>query len=257
MDHADNVPPVTGLDATDTPLGIFGRLGAWCIRHRGAVIVVWVALFIGLGVLAPRLGDELTPGGFEIGGSDSQRVPQITRQHFSAEYASGLTAVIEAAPGSDATAAIVAANARIRTAAAAYPSLVRAIDPIRMAPGGRMGAVLIGLSKSLDEVLREVDPLLNQLKATTGKGTQVRITGGAAVFRDFDEVNERDLRRAELIQVPLVLTILLLVLGSVLAAGLPLLASAVAMVTTLSRPGYGFRRPFGRSRAPWQGQRAQ
>lgn len=213
---------------------LFAGLGKWCVRHRRSIVIVWAVVFAVLGSMAPRLGDELTSGGFEIRGSDSQRVPQITRSKFSAEYASGLSAVIETRPDtSDAAAAIRAATDRVRRVALRYPDLVRAVDPVRIAPNGKTGVVLIGLHRTLDEVLRKADPILNDLAATTGQGTDIRITGGAAVFRDFDAVNERDLRRSELIQMPLVLAILLFVVGSVLAAGLPILASAVAMITTL------------------------
>lgn len=205
-------------------------------------MLVWAIVFAVLGAMAPRLGDELTSGGFEIRGSDSQRVPQITRSEFSAEYASGLSAVIETRDDTtDPAAAIRAATERVRRVANRYPDLVRAVDPVRIAPNGKIGVVLIGLHRTLDEVLRQADPILNDLAATTGQGTDIRITGGAAVFRDFDAVNERDLRRSELIQVPLVLAILLLVVGSVLAAGLPLLASAVAMITTLGALSFAAR----------------
>ena len=61
----------------------------------------------------------------------------------------------------------------------------------------------------------------------------VQATGGPAIFKDFDRVNERDLRVSEGVQLPLVLLILLLVLGSLIAAGLPVLATVVALTVTL------------------------
>lgn len=194
--------------------------------------IAWAVVFVTLGILAPRLGGELTPGGFEVTGSDSAAVAQVTSARFSREYPSGLTAVIETAPGPGARVAITRAARRVRTVAATYPDLVRAVEPVRFGIDGRTGAVLIGLDASLDRVLKSVDPFLDALKHTSRPDATVLITGGAAVFRDFDAVNEHDLRRAEIIQAPVIILILLVLMGTALGAAMPVVGAAVAMVTT-------------------------
>ncbi len=197
-------------------------------------MAIWAVLAIALGVFAPRLDEVLTPGGFEIGGSDSRELPALTRRHFSGEFPSGLTAVIQVNAPPERTAPVLRKAAdRVRVVALAAQPLVGSVGELRVAPGGRAGVVLIGLTKSLDEVLQEIDPLLAGLRAAGSADATVRVTGGAAVFRDFDAVNEADLQRAEMVQVPVVLAILLLVMGSVLSSLIPLIASAVAMVATL------------------------
>lgn len=226
------VPAPPATTSPSPPRGAFARVGAFCVRRRGVVLAAWLAALIGLGMLAPRLAALLTPGGFEIHGSDSHAVPRLTLERFANEYPSGLTAVIEVDPGvGDPDLVRNAAVRRVR-AAAADPLVGRVFDA-RIARDGRAAAIPIGLSAGLDDVLPRLDPLLERLRAASGGGAIVRVTGGGAIFRDFDAVNEADLRRAEMIQAPLVLLILLLVMGSLISAAIPLLASAAALVATL------------------------
>ena len=53
--------------------------------------------------------------------------------------------------------------------------------------------------------------------------------GGIAIFSDLNEASERDLRRAEIITLPLVLIALVVVFGSIVAAGLPLAMGIISM----------------------------
>jgi putative drug exporter of the RND superfamily len=64
-------------------------------------------------------------------------------------------------------------------------------------------------------------------------GYDVRFGGEEAVFDDVGHHVESDLRRAEMIAVPITLLLLLLVFGSAVAAGLPLVIGGIAIVGTL------------------------
>lgn len=59
-------------------------------------------------------------------------------------------------------------------------------------------------------------------------------TGPAAVGLAVDEQAESDLVSAEMVTLPITLLVLLLVFGSAIAAGLPLLVGAGAVVGTLA-----------------------
>jgi RND superfamily putative drug exporter len=61
----------------------------------------------------------------------------------------------------------------------------------------------------------------------------VGVTGRAEVFRQVGDQVEEDLRKAETITFPLVLILLVIVFGSVVAAGLPLTIGVIAVVGTL------------------------
>jgi putative drug exporter of the RND superfamily len=63
---------------------------------------------------------------------------------------------------------------------------------------------------------------------------QIATVGAAAMNHDFTEVARDDLRRSELIVLPLVLALLLLVFGSAVAATLPLLVGMLAVAAGLT-----------------------
>lgn len=71
----------------------------------------------------------------------------------------------------------------------------------------------------------------NQVRSDT---LEILTTGPAAMNDDFEQVMERDLRRAELIVLPLVLLLLVLVFGSAVAASLPVLVGVLAVALGLA-----------------------
>ena len=65
-------------------------------------------------------------------------------------------------------------------------------------------------------------------------GLTVRIGGGPAFYGDVQSVTEADLRRSELISLPLAALALLLVFGSLVAAGVPLAVGGAAVLVALA-----------------------
>ena len=89
----------------------------------------------------------------------------------------------------------------------------------------------VELDASVDEAVDLVEPIRSRLGETE---LDVWVTGGIALFADLGTYSERDLQRAELITIPLLAILLLLVFGSVVAAGLPVAMGALSVVTTLA-----------------------
>ena len=89
----------------------------------------------------------------------------------------------------------------------------------------------VELDASVDEAVDLVEPIRSRLGETE---LGVWVTGGIALFADLSTYSERDLQRAELITIPLLAILLLLVFGSVVAAGLPVAMGALSVVTTLA-----------------------
>jgi RND superfamily putative drug exporter len=63
---------------------------------------------------------------------------------------------------------------------------------------------------------------------------EVLATGPAAMNYDFSQVTRRDLRRSELVVLPVVLILLLLVFGSAIAAALPVVVGVLAVVVGMA-----------------------
>ena len=65
-------------------------------------------------------------------------------------------------------------------------------------------------------------------------GLDIALAGGPAFYGDIQTVSEDDLRRSELISLPLAAVALLLVFGSVVAAGVPVVVGGLAVLVALA-----------------------
>jgi hypothetical protein len=77
-------------------------------------------------------------------------------------------------------------------------------------------------------------PGLRSAIRTDLPGLEVGLAGGPAFYGDVQEVSESDLRRSEVISLPLAGLALLIVFGSVVAAALPLAIGGAAVVVALA-----------------------
>lgn len=220
------------------PDGPFARIAGFSARRWRPVLAGWLVLMMVLGVFAPRLEHELTPGGFEIGGSDSQIAREIIRRDFTDRFPTGVTLVVSSPdrPVSDPRfQAVVDAAAR---AMAARRPLVGGVvtparDPSLAFPERRIVLISVGFTRGLDEALRDVGGVIRAARAAGTPDVQVEVTGGPAVFEDFNAVNKQDLTVSESIQIPFIVLVLVLFFGSLVSGAVPLAATAAAIVSTL------------------------
>ncbi len=77
-----------------TTVGPMGRLGAWTAGHFRAVLVAWIVLAVGLGVLAPRVEHALSGAGWEASGSQSVQARELIDQNFGGQSSAALMVVV-------------------------------------------------------------------------------------------------------------------------------------------------------------------
>jgi len=92
--------------------------------------------------------------------------------------------------------------------------------------------VLVNLNLNEDQAIGAVDGIRSQIVAPPG--ISVQLTGNAPLSAATSAQSERDLARAETISLPIALLILLLVFGTLVAAGLPLFVAGLTIPTTLA-----------------------
>ena len=219
-------PPLPDLQ------GGFARLGRFCAHRRWWVIGTWVAVLAASGVFAPQLGGVLTPGGFEIAGSTSEQARTMILERFSDDFPTAMTVVLSLTAAERTPTALTEAAQRVDAALSTDP-LVGEVSAAAPGRDGRTAFVFVGLRAGLDDALRDADRLIARARSGATDAVRVDVTGGPAIFDDFDRVNQEDLHRSELIQIPLVLLILLLALGSLIASALPIITTFTALVVTL------------------------
>ena len=113
-----------------------------------------------------------------------------------------------------------------------------------VASDGRTTYAFVLLNADIDGATDLVPDIRAALQP--GDELDIWVTGGVAIFSDLNIASEQDLRRAEIITLPLLLVALLIVFGGVIAAGLPLAMGGLSVI----EGGKDERRPAERTDAP-------
>jgi RND superfamily putative drug exporter len=243
----------TGNDAVITR-SLFHRLGSFCVRRRKLVVLLWLAGLLGMLPLLARLTGNLSQGGFEVPGSQSDEVDRAIEEDFSGQFRLTDLLVMHSDTLVVDDPAFSETFASVRDALAGAPGVAAMADPYDPAARARFVSAdghtlttVIGLSDDQDEALQHADEL-NELVAEASEGFQGQalLTGAPPFYASFSETTVEDLERAERIAFPITLLILILAFGSLVAAGMPLalallslaisfgVVSAIASITTVS-----------------------
>ncbi len=220
---------------TDRTPTRFERLGGFMYRHRRIVVAAWVVLVLLAVPFAPRAGSALRAGGFTLDTLPSAQARAVLGEELHVPP-SALVVVFH----SDALAAgsppfeqaAAAAMAAVPKADHVVSVLSHLAAPRQVSPDGHTAYDIVFLDLSPDdspEALGSVGAALG-----SAPGLQVSLAGGPAFYGDVQTVSEEDLRRSELISLPIAGLALLVVFGSVVAASVPLAVGGAAVVVALA-----------------------
>ena len=221
---------------------MFTRWGAFVYRRRRWIVAAAFIVAVGLGSLAGSASASLSSGGWLDPTSESAQVAD----RLEANYGGGRTAFValfrSTATGADATsdafqAAISTALAPVRTldGVTGVTGYAETHDARFISNAGDAAYVLIGLDVTEDKSIALVDPV----KATlaTPAGYSVDLTGFGPIQLDSQRLSEADLLRAETVSLPIAAIVLILVFGSLIAAGMPLLVAGLAIPSSVGLIG--------------------
>jgi RND superfamily putative drug exporter len=213
----------------------FERLGRWCARNRWLVVGAWIVL-VGLAVpLALQAPGALRAGGFIRDDLESAQAKALLEREIGLSQAAVVVVFhSETARAGEPAFEAAAAAAVADVAGAAY---VRAVIPHvlstrQVSADGHTAYDVVLLNLSADDSPRALPGLRAALHDQPGM--EVGLSGGPAFYGDVQAVSEEDLRRSEIISLPLAALALLLVFGSVIAAGIPLVVGGAAVVVALA-----------------------
>lgn len=209
------------------------RLATACIRHRRSMLAAWVlVLLIGI-ASAPVLFGRLSSDVGTAKGSESQRV--VSFLHRAAPSGDEINAVVEGRPADD------PALRWDVTAAAADIRRIPGVASVTTPWSGPGGAALIASDRNAVAVrvaFRPDRPDTGEVHASAARLRAIaapRVLVGGGPLQD-DEMNGQaaaDLGHAEKLSMPVVLVLLLVIFGSVVAAGLPVVLALVGVGATL------------------------
>ena len=113
-------------------------------------------------------------------------------------------------------------------------SAFRGGDETLISADGRTAIIPVVMAGGLTEAEDNIDKVHAVVHAADGRGGfDALVTGAASINSDFSQTAESDLRKGEGIGVPIALVILLIVFGAVVAAGLPILLSLLAITMAI------------------------
>jgi Predicted drug exporters of the RND superfamily len=213
----------------------FERLGRWCARHRWLVVGAWIALIVVSVPFALQAPGALRAGGFIRPDLESAQAKSLLETEIGvAEAAVVVVFHSDTARAGEPTfeAAATTAIADVPKAAYVRTVLSHLLSTRQISADGHTAFDIVLLDLSADDSPKALPGLRAALH--DAPGLEVGLSGGPAFYGDVQAVSEADLRRSELISLPLAALALLLVFGSVVASAVPLIVGGSAVVAALA-----------------------
>ncbi len=221
-----------------------GSLFAWwgraVYRLRWAVVLVWIALLAGAAPLILHLPDRLRAGGFAEPTLPASRAQATLEREL--RLPSNAAAIFYASadrPYADPTVrgAVAASLERVRQAPGVLAIVPPDLNSRQIGRSGKVAYAIVSLEGQAEQTLGQLPDL--EARAAVPPlpdGTRIETTlaGGASFFRDLQGATERDLRRAELITLPVAAAALAIVFGSLAAASVPVLVGGATTLLGLA-----------------------
>lgn len=218
-----------------TTLGPIGRLGRAAALHPRAVSLVWVAIAIGLGLLAPRVEQALSGAGWQANGSESVAV----RDQLDAGFGGTGSYALQVAVHSD---RLTVGDGGFQSTIAAVEDSLRSDPAVRavvaplpgssISPDGHTAIVVGTAAEDPNGMVAAATELKGEVAGLARPGVEASLTGSAGMWSDFNEANREAMLKSELISWPVTLAILVLAFGSLVAAGLPLLLTILGLIAS-------------------------
>ena len=213
----------------------FGAWGRLLYRNRRAVLWLW---FAAIAIIVPTI--PFLPGRVRLGGFDDPSLPSsraLAALRDELGFPTNSAAVFYTIDGRDyVDPAVRRVVGESVARAGALPGVKHAIGPdLNSRQVGRSGRAAFALL-ALETEPGQGGALLADLEravavpASTGITIETSVVSADSFFRDLQEATTNDLRRAELITVPVAAFTLLAVFGSVVAAGVPVIAGAATAI---------------------------
>jgi len=218
--------------------GAFAFLSRITTRHPWKVVAAWAFVMVAAAPFAMQFEDTLSGAGWDVAGSDSQQARQLIERRLPQTFPQNLVAVYHSddrtVDDAGYTDAVDASLSRVQAdrEVAGIVSYFNTGNRRLVSEDGKTTYAVVGLNVGEDEAANIAPDLIDALRRDAPDGTQVDVTGQAAMWADFNRVNKESMLKGELIAWPAVMIVLLLAFGSLVAMSLPLLLAMLGLATT-------------------------
>ncbi|KRF12387.1 hypothetical protein ASG90_15560 [Nocardioides sp. Soil797] len=210
------------------------RWGAIVARRAVQILVIGLLAVLGAGAYGAGVFDSLSQGGFDDPNSESSR--ELAKER--AVFGNQTVDVVAIYSSDDISVDDPEFETSVRDAVSGLPAVTTKIvnyydtpSPALVSHDEHAVQLLISLKgETQNELLESWEALEPHLEAD---GLETDVAGTFAVYGDVGEITEKDLAQAETISAPFVLLLSLLIFGSLVAASMPVLVGAIAVVGAL------------------------
>ena len=211
---------------------MLARLARLSIAHRRAVILTWVALLVGAGIVVSSVGTRYATD-FSLPGSESQRALDMLKRDFPAQAGDSDQIVLHARAGKVTDAAVRSSVAPMLAKVAKLPHVTSVTSPYSAAGAkavskdGSIAFATVNFDQRANELPdAAVKRVISTAEAARSPGLQVEL-GGQAI----QQVQRPALGAATSVGIVAAIIILLITFGSLIAAGLPILTALLGLGT--------------------------
>jgi RND superfamily putative drug exporter len=221
--------------ATFIPRGgpVLTRLAHRVTAIPRTVLLLALAFLVLAGAVGGSVAANLSAGGFDDPDAEAVRATQLLEEQFGGG-SPNLLLLVTAPDGVD---AVADAGLALTERLAAEPGVTQVVSywatgaSALRSEDGTQALVLGRLTGTEDEQIDRVEELGPRYESDDG-AVRVQVGGEMEVFRQIGDTIERDLKRAESVAFPITAALLVLVFGSAVAAGLPLLIGVLSILGT-------------------------
>lgn len=199
------------------------------------MLTAWGVLLLGLGAFAPTVESALSGAGWQAQGSESIHARAIVDAQFGGLSGIGLQVVVQddrPLAGDPSAARVLSEVEALLHADRRVALIVQPVPGQTLSRDGRTAVVQAGAAADSNTMVRAADDLKGPLRRLSTDRVRVSLTGASALWSDFNGANLSAMLRSELLSWPVTLAILVLAFGSLVAAGLPLMLTVVALTAS-------------------------
>jgi putative drug exporter of the RND superfamily len=212
--------------------GPLARLARWSIAHRRIVLLTWVALLIGAGVVSTSIGTRYATD-FSLPGSESQRALDMLKRDFPAQAGDSDQIVLASPRGKVTDPAVKARVAPALERISHLPHVTGVTSPYTAAgaKGVSRDGTIAFATVTFDQRANELPKAAIRRVIDSGEelrsGTLQVEFGGEAI----QQVQEPSLGPATTVGLLAAIVVLLLTFGSLIAMGLPIVTALLGLGT--------------------------
>ncbi|MHB8620822.1 MAG: MMPL family transporter, partial [Chloroflexota bacterium] len=214
---------------------MFEALGRAMYRHRWWVIVGWIIVVLVAAPWFPRVSGFLRVGGFSSKNIESARARATIRKALGQNLTT--VVVVYSSPVLVATdprfiAQVNQSLAGVRGLPGVAQVVEHTINSRQISPDRHTAYEQIVLNSTADNSPYLLPDIERHI--TPPPGLNMVVAGEPVFYADIVRLSATDLRRAETVAFPIAAVVLVLVFGSVVAAGVPLVVGGASVLVTIA-----------------------